>query len=422
MKIRRIKVFEGGELIPGFGGFLERDLAAIDGFERTSGRGAFQVGFRKVRVGGYVGAFAVGDLVIDILPKAEVRGVPEDEALYRKWSAAFLRMLSVVYDLPLNEAGSLARDSVDGSLLEIFARHFLNESEILARHGLAKGYRRVREHRLSASGKILPEVSLDSFVHKERLFCEFDVYDKATPHNRLIAAALLALRHLPVSASLAERAVRLADAYPEPCHLREAARLLSTIVIDRRTAGYAQALEYARLILLSLCPAQRPGESESLALLFRMNDLFEGYVGKLVRRAAQARGWNASLQSSTRFWERQTIRPDIVLELPQRRVILDTKWKVLRTATPSIEDVRQMYAYNRFFDADRAVLIYPQVYDLPNRSGSYHGPDHGLSCELFFVPLFENGGLIPSLGEQIICRIGRSEVPEFTGQKAHGAY
>lgn len=418
MKIRRIKVFEGGELNPDRGGFLERDLAAIDRFERASGRGAFQVGFRKVKVGGYVGAFAVGDLVIDILPKAEVRGVPEDETLYRKWSAAFLRMLSVVYDLPLNEAGALARDSIDGSLLEIFARHFLAEAELLARHGLAKGYRRVREHRLSANGKILPEVSLESFVHKERLFCEFDVYDKATPHNKLIAAALFALRRLPVSASLAERAGRLADAYPEPCHLKEAARLLSAIVIDRRTAGYTQALEYARLILMSLCPAQQPGESESLALLFKMNDLFEGYVGKLVRRAARKRGWDASLQSSTRFWERQTIRPDIVLEMPHRRVILDTKWKVLRTAAPSIEDVRQMYAYNKFFDADRAVLIYPQVYYLPNRSGSYHGPDHGLSCELLFVSLFENGGLIPSLGEQILNRIGASEVPEFTGQES----
>ena len=420
MKIRRIKVFEGGELIPGRAGFLERDLATIDRFERESGRGAFQVGFRKVRVGGYVGAFAVGDLVIDILPKAEVRGVPESEDLYRKWSAAFLRMLSVVYDLSLNETGYLARDSIDGSLLEIFARHFLGEAELLARHGLAKGYRRVREHRLSASGKILPELSLESLVHKERMLCEFDVYDKATPHNRLIAAALLALRRLPVSASLAERAVGLADAYPEPCHLKEAARLLGAIVIDRRTAGYTQALEYARLILLSLCPAQRPGESESLALLFRMNDLFEGYVGKLVRRAARARGWNASLQSSTRFWERQSIRPDIVLEMPHKRVILDTKWKVLRTAAPSIEDVRQMYAYNRFFHADRAVLIYPQVYDLPNRSGSYRGPDYGLSCELFFVPLFENCGLIPSLGEKILDFIGASEVPEFTGQETHG--
>ena len=416
MKIRRIKVFEGGELIPGQGGFLERDLPALDRFERTRGMGAFQVGFRKVRIGGYVGAFAVGDLVIDILPKAEVRGLPEDEPLYRKWSMAFLRMLSIVYDLPLNEAGHVARDSIDGSLLEIFARHFLNEAETLARHGLAKGYRRVREHRLSASGKILPELTLESVVHKERMFCEFDLYDRATPHNRLIATALLALGRLPVSTSLAERAAKLADAYPEPCRLEEAARFLGSIVLDRRTAGYAQALEFARLILLSLCPAQWPGENDSIALLFKMNDLFEGYVGKLVRRAARLRGWNALLQSSTRFWDRQTIRPDIVLEMPQKRVILDTKWKVLRATTPSVEDVRQMYAYNRFFHADRAVLLYPQVYDLPNHSGSYHGPDHGLSCELFFVPLFENDVLIPSLGEQILERIVGTEVLEFTVQ------
>jgi len=178
-----------------------------------------------------------------------------------------------------------------------------------------------------------------------------------------------------------------------------------------------RALEYSRLILLRFVPAQRPGERESLSLLFKMNVLFEGYIGILTWRAARKRGWRASLQSSKRFWERRTIRPDIILDTPNGRIILDTKWKVLRTAAPSVEDVRQMYAYNRFFHADRAVLLYPQVYDLPNRSGSYRGPDNGLSCELLFVPLFENDVLLSSLGEQILDRIGMSEVPEFTGQE-----
>jgi|GEM_PF-2373256 len=402
MKIRRIKTFEGGELILGRDGLLERDLETLDHFERTSRLGAFQVRLKSVKLNGYVGTFATSDLVLDILPKAEPQGTPDTEALFKKWSTAFLRMLSVVYDLSLNEAGYLSRESVESDLLEVFIRDFLNEAEILVRHGLAKGYRRIRERRQSASGKIIADASLESLVHKESMLCEFDVYDRATPHNRLIAAALAALRHLPISASLVERTQRISESYPDPCAPAQVASLLRSLVLDRRTAGYVRAMEYARLILLHFSPAQIPGERESLALLFKMNDLFESYVGKLVHHAARLRGWKVYLQNSKRFWERQTIRPDIIIETPQSKLILDTKWKVLKTPVPSVEDVRQMYAYNRFFHADRAMLVYPQVYNLSNRTGVYHAPDHELSCGLLFVSLFEDEVLTPALGEKIL--------------------
>lgn len=406
MKIRRIKVFEGGTLTIDSDSLLRRDLETLDRFEEANGLQAFQVGLKKVRIGGYVGIFAAGDLVIEILPKAEPKDTPENGALYRKWSSAFLRMLSVVYDLPLNDTGLFAQENTEGSLLEIFISHFLDEAETLARHGLARGYRRTVERRTSVCGKIVTAgIGIESIVHKEQLLCEFDVYDKATIHNRLIASALAALHHLPISMPLAERARRISEVYPEPGAIKPTERLFDNLALDRRTMAYTRALEYSRLILLRFVPAQRPGDRESLSLLFKMNDLFEGFIGTLVRRAACRRGWRASLQSSKRFWERQTIRPDIILETPRGRLILDTKWKVLRTAVPSVEDVRQMYAYNRFFHADRALLIYPQVYDLPNRTGLYHDPEHELSCGLFFVPLFENGTLISSLGESILADI-----------------
>lgn len=406
MKIRRIKVFEGGTLTVDHDGLLSRDLETLDRFEEANGLQAFQVGLKKVRIGGYVGIFASGDLLIEILPKAEPKSTPENDALYRKWSSAFLRMLSVVYDLPLNDAGRYAQEDSEGNLLEIFLNHFLDEAEMLARHGLARGYRRTVERRTSVCGKVVTAgIGIEYIVHKEQLLCEFDVYDKATIHNRLIASALAALKHLPVSTALAERAGRIAETYPEPGVISPTERLFDSLALDRRTAAYARALEYSRLILLRFVPAQRPGERESLSLLFKMNDLFEGYIGTLTRRAARKHGWHASLQSSKRFWERRTIRPDIILDTPNGRIILDTKWKVLRTAAPSVEDVRQMYAYNRFFKADRAYLVYPQVYDHPNRIGLYHDPDHKLSCGLFFVPLFEDGLLMSSVGEMLIAGV-----------------
>ena len=140
--------------------------------------------------------------------------------------------------------------------------------------------------------------------------------------------------------------------------------------------------------MLGLSPIQRPGETLALTLLFAMNDLFEAYIGALVVRAARQRGWKARLQSSLPFWEKITIRPDIVIEADGRRIILDTKWKVLSSPRPGMDDLRQMYAYNRFFAAERAFLVYPEVNGLGDHQGCYHDPDRHLGCGLLFVSLF----------------------------------
>ncbi len=45
--------------------------------------------------------------------------------------------------------------------------------------------------------------------------------------------------------------------------------------------------------------------------------------------------------------------------LTEKIFVLDTKWKLSGSASASMEDLRQMYAYNRFWKAEKAMLLYP---------------------------------------------------------------
>ncbi|MDB4010114.1 McrC family protein [Polaribacter sp.] len=55
------------------------------------------------------------------------------------------------------------------------------------------------------------------------------------------------------------------------------------------------------------------------------------------------------------------LKPDIVIQHnidPEKVYIIDTKWK-RPSQSSSISDLRQMYAYNRFWNAKKAMLLYP---------------------------------------------------------------
>ena len=65
-----------------------------------------------------------------------------------------------------------------------------------------------------------------------------------------------------------------------------------------------------------------------------------------------------SFQNKQVFWEGRTIRPDLVLIRKNKNnddetFVIDTKWKVLDASNPkpSDNDLKQMYAYNLYWNA-----------------------------------------------------------------------
>jgi 5-methylcytosine-specific restriction enzyme subunit McrC len=115
------------------------------------------------------------------------------------------------------------------------------------------------------------------------------------------------------------------------------------------------------------------------ALLFDMNQLWEGYIGALLRRAAGRRLDVATQEQNSaleRAWSTEpgTVRPDFVVRTPDRTTVLlvaDTKWRATPDGVPSDNELKQMFVYAELLNAPRAILLYPRTGPATERSGRF---------------------------------------------------
>jgi 5-methylcytosine-specific restriction enzyme subunit McrC len=112
-----------------------------------------------------------------------------------------------------------------------------------------------------------------------------------------------------------------------------------------------------------------------------MDQLFEQFVGRLIRRHVQDMGLThrqVLLQSAGRSkWLVTTpqgqgmfkLKPDILIlnRAGTVQIILDTKWKKLAADIDDVSngvaqsDMYQMFAYAKRFDSDDTILLYPAL-------------------------------------------------------------
>jgi len=164
------------------------------------------------------------------------------------------------------------------------------------------------------------------------------------------------------------------------------------------------------MILLNYSPDLRGGANNVLAILFDMNELFEEYIYQQLRRAAPP-GMRVRRQVPRYFWENRRVKPDIVVEYQNETIVLDTKWKILRSPKPDDADLKQMYVYHRYFGASRTLLLYPKVYEMKDFSGWFREPDRELGCRLAFLKVVDGvGQLNRGIGIELLSLIVKMEI------------
>ena len=305
----------------------------------------------------YVGIIQVDGLSIEILPKADKDNSSAD------WKGLLLQMLKACGHLKASSAGSANVKRQHLNLLEVYFELYLTEIEILIYRGLVKKYRKKTGNVKALKGKLEFAGNIrHNLVHKERFFTTHQVYDYDHLLHQTLAHALEILEQFCKGSYLFDRCKRVLLNFPEITPLKVTKKQLEGIVLNRKTAPYNQALELARLIILNYSPDISTGREKMISLLFDMNRLWEEFILIQIRKELAGTSYSVKGQDSQTFIGSNYLKPDIVIQhdIDSKKVyIIDTKWKRPQNKSSSISDLRQMYAYNRFWKAQKAMLLYP---------------------------------------------------------------
>lgn len=410
-KRNTIPVFEHQRLYVGGQGFTQVHLDALLKLNEYHDGNYFEPISKGIKFNQYVGVIQVDGLTIEIHPKAD----KDDED--SKWKDVLIQMLKACGKLKAQSSGSAHVKRQHLNLLEVYFELFLIEVESLIRKGLIKQYRKQTQNTKALKGKLefAGHIHKNS-VHKERFYTTHQVYDHNHLLHQVLHMALTIVDQFTKGSRLQDFTKRMLLNFPEVSNKTVTVQQINSIQLNRKSNIYGSALEIARLIILNYSPDITSGKEKMLSLLFDMNQLWEEFILKQVQKACLNTGIEVSGQESKAFWGDNSLRPDIVLRKNGKVYIIDTKWKRPQKSSASVNDLRQMYAYCRFWNAERALLLYPGT-NSENQFKSYLTDDYSKDhddkhreidhqCKMGFVSVLNGKQLSDDIGIDVLKAIG----------------
>jgi 5-methylcytosine-specific restriction enzyme subunit McrC len=367
-------------------------------------------GKKALRVVNFVGVITLpGGTQIEILPKtSEYR---QDVSLNRE---RLWKMLGAVEGLHFYEATEATLMLRNQPLLEALISTFLKHVAALVRRGLRKDYVQVEAEERFLKGRLRIPQQLRQPPGRANLFqIEYDVFSENRAENRLLHSALVraaAWSRSEENQRLAAELRRSFEDVPASSDYRQDFRCWST---SRDMVHYRPLERWVRLILNEQCPFTLKDRDSGISFLFRMDQLFEKYVAKVLDGQLRQSDLALRVQLQGRFLSDQPkaflLKPDLGVARGGKLIsILDTKWKLIDRDTRydsgdpdpkcgiAQSDMYQLYAYGQKYlgGQGKLVLIYPRWAGFDEPLPPF---DLGGSLVLHAVPFDLDLGRCPAL-------------------------
>lgn len=330
-----------------------------------------------------------------------------------------IHCLTSLKDTPFKQSQISSIDTCNTPLLDVFMQMFCQELLEVCKKGIRHDYVAIEENRPYLKGKLLFGGQIrHNLVHKERFYTSSDEYIADIAPNRLIKSTLELIHSKATShatLTLINQCLEIFEEIPSSGNI-EGDFLSCTS--SRHFSYYDNLLEWCKLFLQGNSFLAYSGESKAYALLFPMEKLFESYVAHMLKKHNKGNDKRIYAQSSSQYLLHSEgdsklfqLKPDLILELGEKKIIADTKWKPLKNAEDkkhgiAQSDLYQVFAYAHYHQAQEVWLIYPKLYTQGNEKSdkemgeivknikdwNYHYKhklfkDEKIEVKIFFAPL-----------------------------------
>ncbi len=363
-------------------------LRAFDHVNREARDRVFLWSDGYARTAQWVGVVQIPGVQVEILPKIDALagGDANPDSAEAQYEARrnLLYMLSVSGDVPVRSRDvarlAIRRAPLSETLAGIFADRL--RQELL--RGPERGYQEHEANLRSFKGKLrVARQVLHNAAHRERFYCRFDEFSDDTLTNRIFRAScqvLLELTCTPATQDALRQCLLLLDGVADS-EIQEAD--FARIALNRQNERFEDVLRFCRLLLAGRTPTIQSGGTRTFSLLFDMNKVFERFVAAFLRRYVAPRLVDVQILPHAGQHKRYLMESDgagvlrlepdlLVLGSEGRRLVIDTKWKLLapgRRGRGGVAeaDLYQLYAYTRRYGCARSVLLYPHTPGLEPR-------------------------------------------------------
>lgn len=321
-------------------------------------------GREQIQVKNYVGLIQLKDRTqIEILPKSN----------NLDGRTAFLKMLRCIPNLPFQKLSFSQIDTRKSlPIYDVFLMAFLEEIERISTRGLNKFYHTQTANQTYVRGKILVGESIkQNNIQVEQVFIEYDEFIANTPVNRILKKAIQLVDKQSSNFNIQRKAKSLFGAFDEVADSENIkADFDKTNYLDRNLKHYETALQWAKIFLQNHSFSPFAGSRLGVSLLFPAEQLFEAYIAHGFKYFAG--NFEVMVQKSEQFLienhlqkPKFRLRPDIIVQNQDLKILIDTKWKIIDGRTNhknygiDQSDLYQMYAYGKKYQSGNLCLLYP---------------------------------------------------------------
>ena len=316
----------------------------------------------------YVGFIQLTTVSIEILPKTQINGSDKEIEESRKM---LLQMLYRTGLLKINVNNMSTNQIYKHNLLEMFGALFALKLEQELMKGLYMQYVQLEENLPVVKGNILFHKQIHNQATRvNRVYCQYEEFSAENQLNYILKCAIERLMSNVTQLETLKKLKRCLVYFDDLVFPTITKMNFSTVHFNRLNKRFEPSFILAKMILENMFSLSRFGKEKSFSILFRMDELFEKYIAKLLDMNIEH---NVMSQHNkyklmiNEFNDREVypLKPDIVVfEDGSEKLIIDTKWKFIDGSKNrhgiKRDDLFQMYAYiTRYEKVSTVILLYP---------------------------------------------------------------